>query len=174
MFITKKNVLTGHNIETERLQLSSVQVEDAEFIFNLLNSAGWLKFIGDRNIHTLENASTYIETLNRNSNIVYWKVTEKQTGNKLGIITLVKRDFLTHADIGFAFLPQFMEKGFAFEATNVILNLIFDCDIDVSVMAITNTDNASSIRLLEKIGMKMLYETTENDEPIFVYQINKI
>lgn len=87
---------------------------------------------------------------------------------------MVKRDFLTHADIGFAFLPQFTGKGYAYEATNALVKFLFEHEIEDTIMAITNMDNVPSIKLLEKIGMQFLHETTEKEEPILVYQLNKI
>ncbi len=173
MPIAKQKILSELSIETERLQLCSMCTEDAAFMYRLLNSAGWLKFIGDRHIHTIADASIYIDKLNHNDNIVYWKVNERNTGDTMGIITLVKRNFLTNVDIGFAFLPEYMGKGYALEATNAILKFLFENEIEVAVMAITDLDNEPSIKLLEKIGMKFLYQITENGEELFVYQINK-
>jgi len=46
--------------ETERLLLKPTQLEDASFIFELLNSPGWLENIGNRNIGSLEEAKEYI------------------------------------------------------------------------------------------------------------------
>jgi len=48
--------------ETERLILKPTSIEDAEFIFELLNTPKWIKYIGDRNIKTIENARGYIKT----------------------------------------------------------------------------------------------------------------
>ena len=172
MHLPQKSILTDLVIETERLRVCCLQTSDAELIFNLLNSVGWLRFIGDRNIHTLEDAANYIETLNQKSNIVYWKVVENSTGNKLGIITLVKRDFLTHADIGFAFLPEYMGKGFACEATKAVLGFLFEHQIETMIMAITVSDNVPSIKLLEKLGMQHVYDTTQNGEALLVYQLS--
>ena len=46
--------------ETERLILKPTSEEDAEFIFELFNTPKWIKYIGDRNIKTLEDAKNYI------------------------------------------------------------------------------------------------------------------
>jgi RimJ/RimL family protein N-acetyltransferase len=42
--------------ETERLLLRPFNTDDAPFILELVNSPGWLQFIGDRNIHSIEDA----------------------------------------------------------------------------------------------------------------------
>ena len=48
-------------LETERLILRELTFDDVQFIISLMNSPGWLKYIGDRNIHTDEDAIKYIE-----------------------------------------------------------------------------------------------------------------
>jgi [ribosomal protein S5]-alanine N-acetyltransferase len=50
----------GNIIETDRLTLSKVTEDDASFILALLNTPGWLKFIGDRGVKTIEDAQKYI------------------------------------------------------------------------------------------------------------------
>ncbi len=47
--------------ETGRLILSKIAVDDAAFILELMNTPGWIKYIGDRNIKTVEQAATYIK-----------------------------------------------------------------------------------------------------------------
>jgi len=47
--------------ETDRLILKPTLDEDAEFIFELLNSPNWLKYIGNRNVTSIEKAREYIK-----------------------------------------------------------------------------------------------------------------
>jgi len=46
------------NYSTSRLKLNQLSQADREFIIKLLNTPGWIKFIGDRNIKTHEDAKT--------------------------------------------------------------------------------------------------------------------
>ena len=48
-------------IEAQRLILREFTRDDGEFIFEILNSPGWLKYIGSRSINTIEDAVNYIE-----------------------------------------------------------------------------------------------------------------
>ena len=48
-------------IYTERLKLREYTLQDAPFIYKLMNSEGWLKNIGDRNIKSLEDAEAYMQ-----------------------------------------------------------------------------------------------------------------
>ena len=47
---------------TERLLLKPISLEDAELVFELLNSPKWVKYIGDRNIKSIKDAKKYIRT----------------------------------------------------------------------------------------------------------------
>ena len=46
--------------ETERLLIRPTSESDSEFIFKLLNTSKWLKYVGDRNVETVEKAKEYI------------------------------------------------------------------------------------------------------------------
>ena len=48
-------------LATERLKLREFTNTDTDFIIALLNSPGWLQFIGDRNVRTKEEAVAYLE-----------------------------------------------------------------------------------------------------------------
>ncbi len=41
----------------------------------------------------------------------------------VGICGLIKRETLEHVDIGFAFLPEYWGKGYAFESASVVIQL---------------------------------------------------
>ena len=46
--------------ETERLLIKPTSVGDAEFIYQLMNTPKFIKYIGDRNIKSIEAAKNYI------------------------------------------------------------------------------------------------------------------
>ncbi len=152
---------TMKEILTERLVLHELQDNDHEFIFKLVNSPGWLEFIGDRNIRTLEDANIYVKKIIDNPHVKYWTVRQKPDAQPLGIITLVKRDYLDYYDIGFAFLPEHTGKGYSFEATVSILDVLTQEVIADKLLAITTEDNSRSVRLLEKLGFR--YEGILNE-----------
>src|SRR4051794_25146970 len=105
-------------VVTSRLMIKPLTLEDNNFIFELVNTKGWLKFIGKRNITSLHESSAYIQRILENENIFYWVVKLRDNQHSIGIITYIKRTYLDHHDIGFAFLPKFCNKGYAYEATN--------------------------------------------------------
>lgn len=144
--------------ETERLTLRRLTVDDAEFVFALLNEPSWLRFIGDKGVRTLEDARAYIE----NGPVAMYQrfgfglyVTERRTdGVPMGMCGLIKRDGLDDVDIGFAFLPAYWGRGYAFEAATAVMDYGRTVIGLTRIVAITAPDNESSARLLEKLGLR--------------------
>jgi RimJ/RimL family protein N-acetyltransferase len=145
-------------IETPRLILREFTVDDGEFIQELLNSPGWLKNIGNRSIETKEDAVNYIENRIRksytDSGFGFYIMILKQDNSKTGMCGLVKRDSLDDIDIGFALLPQYGNNGYAHEAAEAVMKFAKDQLKLKRIAAITIPNNNSSIKLLEKLGMK--------------------
>lgn len=145
-------------VETERLTLRRLTVDDAEFVFALLNEPSWLRFIGDKGVRTLEDARAYIE----NGPLAMYQrfgfglyVTERRTdGVSMGMCGLIKRDGLDDVDIGFAFLPAYWGRGYAFEAAAAVMDYGRNVIGLTRIVAITAPDNESSARLLEKLGLR--------------------
>lgn len=142
--------------ETERLIIQELTSEDAEFILDLLNQPSFIKYIGDRNVRTLAEAENFLETRYcqsyKDNGYGLYLVKLKSDNSKLGICGFVKRDNFQYADIGFAFLPQFEKKGYAFESASAVMKYGEEVLGFKEVLAITTQDNESSGRLLEKLG----------------------
>jgi len=167
------------SFETERLILKPTSEEDEKFVFELFNTPKWLKYIGDRNIKTIESARQYIKTktLPQLKKLGYsnYTVIRKINNLKIGTCGLYDRDGLEGIDIGFAFLPEHEGQGFAFEAANKLIEVAFNVFGISAINAITVEDNISSQRLLEKLGLE-LYGTTklpDDDEELLLYRIKK-
>lgn len=154
---------------TERLVLEPLVPEDAAFIFELVNTAGWIQFIGDRNIHGLDDASAYIRKIMSNPSILYLVVRLADQQVPVGIVSFIKRDYLAHHDIGFAFLDRYKGAGYAFEAASVVLKDVLQ-DHD-HVLATTIKDNHRSIQLLEKLGFSFHKEIMHDKDALFVFRI---
>ncbi len=154
---------------TERLTLSELTLNDTEFIIELVNTEGWLKFIGNRNIKTQEDAVKYIQMLLDDPGIVYWVIKPKEQNIPIGVVTFINRKHLPHPDLGFAFLPQHSGKGFAYEAAKIVLDDIIS--EYPTLLASTLDGNINSMKLLEKLGFMPLKEEMEGDVKVFYYKI---
>lgn len=157
------------SFETERLLLSKITPKNALFIFELVNTSGWIQYIGDKNIKTLDDANKYIEKLLNTPDLTYWVVKSKDTLSELGVITFMKRTYLDHYDIGFAFMPQYSNKGYAFEASILVLDYVLKELKMPAVVATTLPDNSNSIRLLERLGLQYEKRITFENTELLVY-----
>jgi [ribosomal protein S5]-alanine N-acetyltransferase len=155
---------------TERLLIKPLTLSDHSFILELLSSEGWIKFIGNRNVTSEVEASTYIERILENKNIVYWVVKLRDSQVSVGIVTFIKRDYLEHHDIGFAFLPNFAKNGYAYEATNAVLQQLIRERNITHILAITVPENMKSIKLLKKIGLAFEKEIELANGKVHVYR----
>lgn len=158
-------------LTTSRLEIIEITIEDTPFIFELLNTPSWIKFIGDRGIKTQEDAKNYIINKFIPSYSAWWfgfrLVRTKDDKTPIGICGLVKRDALEHIDIGFAFLPQYEGKGFGFESASAVMEYAKNRLNIKTIAGITNSGNKSSIALLEKLGLrfqKMILLPNETEE----------
>ena len=164
-------------IETERLRLREFDSTDGELIFELLNSQGWLKYIGSRSIATIEDAVNYIETKlqkgYRESGFGFYLVELKATGVKTGMCGLVKREGLDDVDIGFALLPQYENKGYAYESSMAVIQYAKNKLKINKLAAITMPSNLTSVKLLEKLGMKFDKKISLPGDPeeLFLYKM---
>jgi RimJ/RimL family protein N-acetyltransferase len=149
----------GYILETERLKLREFTTSDTAFIIELLNSPGWIQFIGDRNVKTEEQALSYLENGPLKSYTVNGfglSMVETKDGIPVGMSGIIRRDNLENPDIGFAFLPAFDGKGYGFEIASALLVYAKDRLGLSEISAITVPANAKSIRLLEKLGFKFV------------------
>ena len=149
-------------LETERLVLRRFTVEDDAFILELLNDPDWLRYIGDRNVRTLEDARAYILKVPAAMHAKFGHsldlVELKEGGTPIGMCGLIKRDTLPDVDIGFAFLPRYRRKGYALESARAVLDYGGNVLGLARIVAITTLDNRDSSRVLGKLGMR--FETT--------------
>ncbi len=143
--------------ETDHLVITELKKEDAPFILALVNSPGWLQYIGDRNIHDIAAAENYISNGPMASYAAHGHglhlVSLKETKVPIGICGLLKRDSLEYADIGFALLPAYTGKGYALEAGFASLLHGMQVLHMKKILAITLPSNQPSINLLNKLGL---------------------
>jgi RimJ/RimL family protein N-acetyltransferase len=145
-------------IESERLSLRRLNAGDAEFILELLNDPSFIQNIGDRGVRTVADACRYIA----NGPVASYEkfgfglylVQIKESGVPIGICGLLKRESLEDVDVGFAFLPAFRQKGYAFESAAAVMRYGRDVLRLNRIVAITSPENEGSIRVLEKLGMR--------------------
>jgi RimJ/RimL family protein N-acetyltransferase len=164
--------------ETERLKLREFSREDAPFLLELLNTPEWIKFIGDRNVRTIDEARDYasnrlISSYHRFGFGLYM-VQLKKSSIPIGMCGLVRREALEDVDLGFAFLPEYTGLGYAREASTAAMDVARKKVKSKRLVAITMVDNSHSINLLQKLGFN--FEKTVNfpgeDQTLMMYAVD--
>ncbi len=158
-------------LETKRLILRHFTLADAPFMLELLNSPTWLQYIGDRNVRNIEEAENYLrngalKSYTENGFGFYAVVEKSETLNQvpIGLCGLVKRETLPDIDIGFAFLPDLIGKGYGYEAASATLDYALNVLKIKRLVAIVNAENVKSIGLVKKIGMTFEQMITQGNE----------
>lgn len=170
-------------LETERLIVREIVESDDEFILDLMNQPSFIKYIGDRNVRNAEQAREFIENRFRKSytengfGLYLVKLKDDNKKLSIGISGFVKRDTLPDADLGFAFLPPFEQKGYAIESAIALMKYGRETLKLNRVLAITTQNNHSSVKLLGKLGfefdslIKMPHD--EEELKLFSYEFEK-
>lgn len=152
-------------------------LEDAAFLLRLLNEPSWLANIGDRGVRTLAEAEGYIRnniwTAYRTHGFGLFAVQLKSKPLPIGLCGLVKRDFLSSPDLGFALLPEYVGHGYATEAARAVLS---HAQVELGIerlYAIVKSGNQRSVRLLGQLGFRREgpYQIPHGDE-VELYQLN--
>lgn len=162
-------------LETERLVLREITVDDSAFMLDLLNQPKYLQYIGDKGVRTVAEAAAFIQDLVRKSyrdnGYGHYIVQLKDDPAPMGTCGYVRRESLPDPDIGFAFLPQFEKKGYAFESADAVLKYGREVLGFTRVLAITTQDNERSGRLLEKLGFtfKRLIKPAPDEEELKLF-----
>ncbi len=158
-------------IETERLLIRPIEITDAEFITTLVNSLGWLQYIGDRNISNTIDAEKYIQKILDNPNFYYSVFELKSSHKAIGIVTFLNRENQDYPDLGFALLPDFEKNGYTYEASKKYLDEVVKLNRYDTITAITMPENKKSISLLLKLGLEYVFDYKGDSGILSVYRL---
>ena len=149
---------TPQTLQTERLRIRPFTEDDAAFILELVNDADWLRFIGDKNVRSLDDARRYLRdgplAMLARVGHALGCVERRSDGQAIGMCGLLKRDSLDDVDLGFAFLPAARGQGYAREAGAAVVGFGFGTLGLKRIVAITDPDNLASARVLEAAGLR--------------------
>lgn len=146
-------------IETDRLVLSTLSLDDIDFILKLLNEPSFHKYIGDKGVRSSEEAAAYLEdgpikSYERYGYGLYLVKLKDEDFTPIGISGIKKRDSMKIPELGYAFLKKYWSMGFATESAKGVMNYA-RLELDLKqVAALTAPDNLASIRVLKKLGFR--------------------
>lgn len=163
-------------VDTERLSLRTLSVEDAEFYLALVNDASFITNIRDKGIRTIEQAQQAIKTghqdIQEKLGFSLYLIERKSDQAKLGLCGLVMRDNLPGVDIGYALLPDFWRQGYAEEACRGILDWARNKLNFEELYAIVSPYNLASANLLKKMGFQLQEQLNWDDGPVQLFRLD--
>ena len=150
-------------LQTARLDIVPLSLADAPFVYEIVNDPAWIRFIGDKHVHSIADAEAYLRNgplaMYARYRLGLFKVVDRGESRPIGMCGLIRRDGLDDVDIGFAFLESARGRGYAQEAASAVLEHGFSKLGLPRIVAITDVENHASARVLEKIGMRYVRTT---------------
>ena len=163
-------------VATERTVIDYITLDDAPFFVSLLNSPDWLRYIGDRQIKGIEDASRYLQRgflrSYADNGYGYYLIKALPDRLPIGICGFLNKPELENPDFGFALAPDYYGQGYAMESCRAVLDRGIQA-FDFAVLdAVTKQSNLRSIRLLEKLGFHRLglAAATTTDDNLLLYR----
>jgi len=153
-------------LETERLTLRALTLEDAKAIFGLRTNKEVNEYLDRKVPRNLSEARAFIdriETLAENGKGIFWVIASKGTNELMGTIGLRNfEDEDDYAEIGYEINPDYQERGYMSEAFEPVLNYGFQNLELKTIEAFTHKNNTASIALLEKLNF--VFDPEREDE----------
>lgn len=144
-------------IETERLLLREITLDDKEALFKLHSNPAVQKFTGEPVVESIDDIKKAIEAriINyKKYGYGRWATFLKDDMQFVGWAGLAYLPEFDETDLGYRFLPEYWGLGIATEASRAILNYGFDSLKLKKIIAIALKEHKASIRVMEKVGME--------------------
>jgi RimJ/RimL family protein N-acetyltransferase len=162
-------------LESERLIIRDIKISDAPFYFELFNDPDWIHFISDKNLNSVDETTAYLKKMKLENSklggLGFFAVILKKTSEAIGTSTALQRDKLKYIDIGYGFLPKGRGKGYALEATKLIIEYVRKKFKQQKVLAFTKPENKNSQKFLKNLDFKFVgYEVIFDSEKDAVFE----
>jgi len=145
-------------IETERLVLRPVTLDDAEAMFEYASDKENTRYTFPTN-QSLEETKNNIAQFYLANPLGRWGIELKSTGEFIGTIDLLKLDtVLKKATIGYIINQKYWNQGLTTEANRAVIELAFEKIGMNKLDAFYDKDNPASGKVMEKSGMRFSHE----------------
>ncbi|WP_000443768.1 GNAT family N-acetyltransferase [Streptococcus sp. oral taxon 058] len=146
------------SIETERLLLRPVTLDDAEAMFEYASDRENTRYTFPTN-QSLEETKNNIAQFYLANPLGRWGIELKSSGQFIGTIDLHKIDtVLKKAAIGYIINKKYWKQGLTTEATRAVIELAFEKIGMNKLTALHDKDNPASGKVMEKSGMRFSHE----------------
>ena len=145
-------------VTSPRLAFYTLTEHDAPLLLALLNEPSFIQYIGDRGVRNVDEALKYLRDGSLASYRLHgfgmYRVARQSDGKSIGLCGLVRRDYLSSPDLGYALFPEFAGQGFATEAAAAIFHYGKTVLNLPAIVGIVQASNVASKRVLEKVGLR--------------------
>ena len=142
-------------LETERLLLRELNVNDAKSFYQLNLDKEVMKYTGEGAFKDIEESKKFLENYDqyKKYGIGRWAVINKENEEFLGWCGLKFTEKLDEYDIGFRFFRKHWNKGYATESAKACIDFGLNKFKMPEIIGRAMKDNKASIKVLEKIGL---------------------
>ena len=158
--------------ETDRLILRTLDENDAELQYRVLNSPELMRYLGGpKELHEIEERHARTMALHAREKFSFLFAIEKESGELVGHCGLKRVDAPGAKnpgdfEIGWLIREDRWRRGYAAEALHAVLDWAFDTHGAPFVVALTSESNEPSWRFMERLGMERR-EDLDFDDPRF-------
>ena len=160
--------------ETPRLILRRFTEADAPLILQLNSDPEIIKYVHERVLHTEEEARVIITNIilpQYEKKLGRWAMFSKADNEFIGWCGLKHLPEKGEIDLGYRLNKKCWGKGYATEAAAHTLEYGFNVLQIPLITGKAHVENAASLKILEKVGMKFIREEVEDECPIKVFTI---
>lgn len=147
-------------LETQRLILRRLTTDDFDDLYRMNSDRAVMKYVGDGSIRTREQMLQEMEMLIshyiRKPGLGVWAVVLKESHEFIGASGLVYYDNTAEIEVGYRFLKEHWNKGYATEAASALLTYGFETLGLKKIVSSAHIHNRASTRVMEKIGMRYI------------------
>ncbi|MGX4689185.1 GNAT family N-acetyltransferase [Streptomyces sp. JNUCC 63] len=154
-------------LETPRLTLGPVTAEDLPFTERLWRDERVRRFLGG----PVTEDKIAVRRRRLPGTPGAFAVKDRPTAQLVGMVTIEPDSPRGGAEVSYTFLPEWWGRGLGREAVAAAVEWARDLPGGNPVVAVTQSANTGSRRLLEAIGMTAGAEVVEYGEPQTVYRL---
>jgi RimJ/RimL family protein N-acetyltransferase len=159
-------------IETERLLIRPLRLDDAEDLHELYSDADAMRFLEDRVPETIGESRNWVQTkidlFERDAGMSLWAVVERASSRVVGDAGLQWE--VGELDLGCRIVPRCQGRGYASEASRAIVAAAFAAGHE-RLTALTHVEHATARHVLERIGFRFERETEWCGRPMALYAL---
>ena len=162
------------SIETDRLLLRMIRADDLDNLASLLSDPDVVKYVGDGKPTGREEATRALESIIKHwetHGFGRWAVVDKSTGEFIGFGGL--RSLFGTPEVVYHLAKVHWGKGYATELARAVLRFGFEERGFDRIVAITKPQNAASIHVMDKLGLRFERNARYYEIDVVQYEITR-